>query len=281
MKTISVIKKNLDFNRNLSYLLNTLKNISVAQFKTLEKRITAFKELFQTIESFLNIANVQENNNLFLHPRDEWQLIVAVTSDKGLLGGLNKQVVGTAIGQLQDMPGKIIVIGERGRRYAEGRGIPLVCFPGIDDENSYNQALQLRDLILKEYHGGFFGYLKIIYPRPVSFTIQRVEMIYLLPFNPRASKDSKSSLMSEIIMESNFDDIVEYLVSLMLGQRIYEVFGLSRLSEFAARFVHLEESSQKLEKMDEKMKLEYFRARHEKVDCTMRELFAGRLLHAK
>ena len=281
MKTISVIKKNLDFNHNLSYLLNTLKNISVAQFKTLEKRITAFKELFQTIESFLNIANVQENNNLFLHPRDEWQLIVAVTSDKGLLGGLNKQVMGTAIGQLQDMPGKIIVIGERGRRYAEGRGIPLVCFPGIDDENSYNQALQLRDLILKEYHGGFFGYLKIIYPRPVSFTIQRVEMIYLLPFNPRASKDSKSSLMSEIIMESNFDDIVEYLVSLMLGQRIYEVFGLSRLSEFAARFVHLEESSQKLEKMDEKMQLEYFRARHEKVDCTMRELFAGRLLHAK
>ena len=281
MKAISVIKKNLEFNRDLSCLLDTLKNISVAQFKALEKKITTFKELFNLVENFFNIDQVQKINNLFLQPRDESQLVVAVTSDKGLLGGLNKQIVGTAIGQFQKMPGKMIVIGERGRSYAEGRGIPLVFIPGIDDENCYNQALQLRDLILNEFYGGSFGYFKIIYPRPISFTVHRVEIMYLLPYILPVSKDSNPSLMSEIIMESNFNDIVEYLVSVMLGQRIYEVFGLSRLSEFAARFVHLEESSQKLQEMDGKIKLEYFRACHEKVDCTMRELFAGRLLYAK
>jgi len=61
---------------------------------------------------------------------------------------------------------------------------------------------------------------------------------------------------------------------------VHEIFGLSRLAEFAARFVHLEESSQKLKDMDGKLQQEYFRVRHELIDRNMRELFSARLLYA-
>ncbi|MBN3039091.1 MAG: F0F1 ATP synthase subunit gamma, partial [Candidatus Omnitrophica bacterium] len=71
---------------------------------------------------------------------------------------------------------------------------------------------------------------------------------------------------------------IEYLIYLLLGQKLYEIFGWSRLAELAARFVHLEESTQKLKELNEKLKLEYFRIRHELVDRNMRELFAARAL---
>ena len=65
-----------------------------------------------------------------------------------------------------------------------------------------------------------------------------------------------------------------------IGQKFDEIMGLSRLAEFAARFVHLEASSQKLKETDNKTHLEYFRVRHELIDRNMRELFAARLLYA-
>ena len=76
------------------------------------------------------------------------------------------------------------------------------------------------------------------------------------------------------------DDVIEYLVYLWIGQKFYDIFGLSRLAEFAARYVHLEESLHKLKEMDGKLKLQYFRIRHELIDRNMRELFSARLLYA-
>ena len=52
---------------------------------------------------------------------------------------------------------------------------------------------------------------------------------------------------------------------------------MSRLAEFAARFLHLEECTQKLEDMDQKLKFKYFRLQHEITDRSIREIFAGRL----
>jgi F0F1-type ATP synthase gamma subunit len=97
---------------------------------------------------------------------------------------------------------------------------------------------------------------------------------------PPAEKPLEPGLVPDIILESRIEDILEYLTYILMGQRLYEIFGLSRLAEFSARFVHLEESNQKLKEVDKKTRLEYFRVRHELIDRNMRELFAARLLYA-
>jgi len=56
---------------------------------------------------------------------------------------------------------------------------------------------------------------------------------------------------------------------------------LSRLAEFSARYVHLDESSEKLKDEDKKVKLEYFRVRHECADRALRELISGRYVRAR
>jgi ATP synthase F1 gamma subunit len=281
MKTLSSIKKDLEFNRGLSSLIEALKNIAVAQFRILEQRIKTYEKFFLTLDSFFELIDLTKVYHPFLSPGDRPLAVVAVTSDSGLLGGLNMQVINQSLSELRETSGKLFVIGERGKMYVRETNIPFVAFGGIKDEERYAQAMQLRDYLVNRFLEGSFGYLKVVYPHPVSFTMQRVETVSFIPFLP--SKNPQSSFgatLPEIILESKIEDIVEYLVKLWIGHKFYEIFGLSRLAEFAARFVHLEESHQKLKEMDEKKRLEYFRVRHELIDRNMRELFAARLLYA-
>ncbi|MFH1640630.1 MAG: FoF1 ATP synthase subunit gamma [Candidatus Omnitrophota bacterium] len=281
MKTLAILKKDMEFNSNLFSLIEALKNIAVAQFKILERKIRSFDRLMLTVESFFALIDTTRLVHPFFNPQGRPQAVVAVTSDSGLLGGLNIQVVNRALYELTQIPGKLIVIGDRGKMYAKENGVPFVAFSGIKDEERYSQAMQVRDYMLNKILDGTYGHLKVVYPRPVSFTVQCIEVASFLPFVPKGSKaDSAPRLLPDMILESNPNYIAEYLLYLWIGHKFYEIFGLSRLAELAARFVHLEDSSQKLKDMEKKIKLEYFRVRHEIIDRNMRELFATRLMYA-
>jgi ATP synthase F1 gamma subunit len=284
MKTLSVVKKDLEFNQGLSSLIEVLKNIAVSQYRILEQKIRAFEKFMLTIESFFEFIDFSQVNHPFLVDQAKPQAVVAITSDSGLLGGLNMQVVTKAVGELERAPGQLIVIGERGKMYAAESRLPFIAFPGIVDEDRYGQAMQLRDYIMTKALKGSFGNLKVVYPHPLSFTVQRVEMVSFLPFSPALTiepgQQTSGHIPKDILLESRLDDVIEYLLYLWIGQKFYDIFGLSRLAEFAARYVHLEESLQKLKEMDGKLKLQYFRIRHELIDRNMRELFSARLLYA-
>lgn len=282
MKTLSSIKKDLEFNQGLSSLIEALKNIAVTQFRILEQRLKSFEKLILTIEDFFEFIDITKVVHPFLKHQNRPQGIVAITSDSGLLGGLNLKVINQALLELEKIPGKLIVIGECGKSYLKETNLSFVAFGGISDDERYAQAMQLRDYCVSRVLEGSFGFLKVVYPHPVSFTVQHVKTVSFMPYVPFPNQTTSTTLQEipKIILESRPEDIIEYLVYIWMGQKFYEIFGLSRLSEFAARFVHLEESSQKLKDVEKNLRLQYFRVRHELIDRNMRELFSARLLYA-
>ena len=78
-----------------------------------------------------------------------------------------------------------------------------------------------------------------------------------------------------MIVESSFSDMVEYLAGVWVTSKLYEVFEDSKLAEFSARAMHLEDSVQKLEKEEKDLRHKCFKAAHEKIDKGMRESFAA------
>lgn len=282
MQTMAVIKKDMEFTRGLSSLIEVLKNIAVSQYRSLEHKLSIFDKFMKTVDGYFEFVDFSKVSHPFIKPTNKFQVVVAVTSDSGLLGGLNMQVISTAVAQLKNNPGQLVVIGGCGKMYASESGVPYVAFPGIKDEDRLAQALQLRDYLHRRALKGEFGLLKVIYPHPVSFTMQRVEVVPFFPFAPahlgQQQWQATTGAGKDIIFESDINDIVGYLLYLWMGQRLYGIFGLSRLAEFAARFVHLEDSLRRLKEMEGKLKLKYFRVRHEIIDQSMRELFSARLL---
>ena len=174
------------------------------------------------------------------------------------------------------------MIGERGASYVREAGLSCRMFTSATESGRRALANQVRDYALNQVLSGKLGGLSIVYPRALSFTLQRVELVRALPcqewFQQGAASGVRSSM--PVLMESSTAHVLEYLVWFWLGQRLYEVLGLSRLAELAARSVHLEGSCQELQRRGHKLKLKYFRQRHEIIDRSMRELFAAKALYA-
>lgn len=280
MKLLSQIKKELEFNHNLYNLIEVLKEISIAQYHILEKSIKSFEKISVIIESLFALIDTENSQrSLMINTGNRAPGVIAITSDTGLLGGLNMEVMNLAIKEIKENQAKLIIVGERGQIYATESNVPFVAFEGIKDETRYPQALKLRDHIINEELGQRLGALKVIYPFPLSIVAQQVRTLQLLPFSKptRVGTQPSDSIPSELIMESSVEDIVGYLVYLLLGHKLNEIFGLARLAELSARFVHLEDSKTKIEQLNKQLRLQYFRQRHEIIDRNIRELFAARL----
>ncbi len=280
MPTLVSLKKDLEFNKELSGILEALKAIAVNQFHIWQRRMLVFQEFHQVVEEFFSLIDPRGLKHPFINPKDRSCLVVGITSDTGLLGGLNLQVVNACVNELAKTSGVLVILGEKGKIYLEGMGIPCVSFPGVVEEERIIQATRLKFFLLNNILKGKVGGLKVIYPRAYSITVQRIEMLELLPYNLEGKKLEDEKVLQELIEESAIEDVITYLVDLWVGRKLYEIMGFSKLAEFAARVIHLEESSQKLKEIDKKTRLKYFKVRHELIDRSMRELFAARALYS-
>ncbi len=281
MAFINEVKKDIDFYHGLSAILKVMKGIAISQFHMFEKRIKTFDKFNEIVEGFLGSVDLERIRHPFINPTSDILGIVAVTSDAGLLGGLNMRIINTALSALTKAKGKLIIVGEKGAVYAREKGVSFVHMEGIKEEYMLSQAIGLRNYIVKEIAKGDLGKVKIIYPRAYSLITQRVENETLLPYGKQGSPHSSRLDLDGFILESSVGEVAEYLVYLWLGKRIYEIFNMSRLSEFAARYTHLEDCTKKIEDLDKKLKFKYFRLQHELTDRGMRELFAARLIYGR
>ncbi len=272
----SQLKKTIDFNKSFRDLLEVLKLVAVSQYHLLEQKIRTFERIESVLADFFGLIDLSQVRHPFLNPGDKPLGVVAVTSDAGLLGGMNLQVMAKAIELVRSQNGRLVVVGDKGQLIARESGIPFTFFEGIVDDQKFGQAVFLRDFLTEEILKGAMGGVKIVFPRAISVVVHRIEVATLVPFSelkrdPAADAPSASgveaSTEGNLILESRLEDVAEYLVYLYLGKKILEIFGLSRLAEQAARFVH------------RKLFLQYFRRRHEMIDQNMRELFSARSLY--
>ncbi|MBU1086227.1 MAG: F0F1 ATP synthase subunit gamma [Candidatus Omnitrophica bacterium] len=279
MIPISQLKGDMEFYKSLGALIEVLKLVAAAQYQILEKKIKTYGLYLDALSSVFSWLDMQQVRHPFVAVSDKPTAIVAITTDAGLLGGLNSLVMNKALEQIAKDDCRMVIIGKRGQLYVEKREMVYAVFPGVDDAKRLQQALKLRDYLIENVLKGKFGKVTIVFPRALSFTTQRIEVLQVFPFVCETQQKMNNLQLSDVIMESKFDDIVEYLIYLWLGQKIFEIFGMARLAEQAARFMHLEKCTDRIHDLDKKLRFQYFRAKHEIIDQNMRELFAARLLN--
>ena len=276
------LKQELQFNTQLGGLLDALKSIAAQQFQTLERNFRTNKPFFDAILTIAGTFDLERLAHPFTKGAGPIGVIV-VTSDTGLLGGLNQQVVIRALQEYRRQPGELMVIGERGLSYLREQRLTAQSFRSPADHERRAVAGQVRDYALNRVLAGHLGGLSIVYPKAVSFTVQRVELLRVIPCSEwlRGAHVARGVRGGPLLLESPAPGILEYLVWLWLGEQLVEVLASSRLAELAARSVHLEGSSQELQRRGKKLLMRYFRERRELIDRNIRELFAAKALYGK
>jgi len=278
---LTKLKKDVAFNKELTHIVDVLKGIAASRFHSLERQLVLFDRFFKEAGQVLDLVDIRTVYHPFVQERSEVTGVIIVTSDSGFLGGLNNQVVYAGLSEAGEDP-RITVIGERGADFLKGTGQKTVAFPGIEDNTRLSLSLAVRDHVVDQVLKGECGRLLVVYPKAVSFTVQKVTVETLLPCTSwipqKLDKDVRTKNM---IFESRMEHIVEYVVEQWIGHRLNEIFALSRLAELSARAVHLEGSYQELLQEGKKINLQYLRARHEIIDRSIREVFAAKLLYGK
>ncbi len=198
------------------------------------------------------------------------------------MGGLNTRVITAALSYPGADDAQLMIVGEQGAAYLSAQERNFTRFPGFKSNECYEASLEFKDHIMKEGLEGKFGKLILFYPKPVSFMIQQIERLELLPCNRLFEKGSeKIKDQKNVIIESPVDDIIEYLVETWIVQKLFEVFEDSKLAELSARTLHLEESYQTLIEQKKGLSHDYFRSRHELVDSEMRDMFSAQIVRKK
>jgi len=285
MLTLMRLKQDLEFNRGLGDIIEVLKTSAIIQFRSFQLKEKPYDEFLKEIETCFSVLgsrfSVLASHPYLAEHKDLPSLLVVVTSDEGFLGELNTLLVNTALDQYKSPADEIIVLGERGAKYLEEMNRAFVWLPGISEEIKYSELEGLRDYIFNTYRKRF-GRVLVIYPRFVSLTLQRIEIFQYLPYQlPAAENKSVSVLMQEALMGPRETKVLERLVELWAAFKILEIAWSSKQSEYAARIMHLEGSTQELMHLNEVISFNYFRLVHALRDKSIREISASKVLLEK
>lgn len=293
---LNELRKDLQFNTDLLNLIETLKNVAAAQYHSVEKQKERFDRFMDAFSGFFRVVNLVNVDAPLVRAVTDVMGVIVVTSDSGFMGGLNQGVIRAALKAGGDLPEEKVfpvVIGDKGQSVFQDMGRVFKHFPGIASETIYEQAVEIKDYIMREVLAGRIGKVVVAYPRALSFSAQSIEVVNLLPcaelFDIEADSEvaervSDKSVLADarkVIVESSFTDMVEYLSGVWVTSKLYEVFEDSKLAEFSSRAVHLEGSIQKVEKEHAKVKHKVFKAVHEQIDKGMRESFSGRMIRER
>ncbi len=285
------LRKELSFNHELLSLVETLKNVAGSQYHVMEKKKQRFDAFMDAFSGFFRVVDLVNVVNPLVTVDCDTTGVMIVTSDSGFMGGLNSGVIRAGFRAIENLPlekTQLIVIGDKGAGVLSDQTRKFKFFGGIGQDTIYEQSVIIKDYLMQEVKEKRIGKLMVAYPKALSFSAQTIEVINLLPCGDLFDKAVESEVSHhvathrflaearEVIVESSYDAMVEYLAGMWVTSKLCEVFEDGKLAEFSARAMHLEGSLQKVEKEYEKVKRKCSKASHELIDKGMRESFAAK-----
>lgn len=281
-KSLSKLKTEMVFNTDLTRLVDVMKGVAASQYHIMEHKMSKFDKYDPGLEELFKIYDFRRSRHPFIRARGTKKLIGMMTTDSGFLGGLNMKVAHEAQ-KLEDKESHFFVLGERGANFLKEFGKPFTGFPGVNpDDTRFDLVDKLTAFIIQAVLKGTAHQVIMVYPHATSFTTQRIQSVNLIPcpifFKDRQPLSPGIEINKDILLESPERSVIEYLTALWLRKRLVEIFEFSKLSEYGARTMHLESSYQTLTKIDKQLKLQFFKARREKIDQSIRESFTAQLM---
>jgi len=284
MRPVSELKQDFEVAQSLGDIIDVLKTAAMIQFRSFQSKIKPDAEFLKELKDSFKVMASKNLTHPFLFERKSLpSQIVIVTSDEGFLGELNTVLVNNGVDKKTRENDEIIVMGERGARYLEDMGLKFSFLPGIADEIEIKDIEALKDHLIGGYKKKF-GRIIMVYSEFQSLTNQKVKALQILPYDfsiLTGEKVVKKASDEAMLMEPAPKKVLEALVELWFGYQLLEIFWSSKQSEFAARIMHLEGSTQELSHLRQKLSFEYFRQVHTLRDKVIREISASKIMLGK
>lgn len=225
---------------------------------------------------------------------EQKHLLIVMTSDRGLAGGFNANLIRFAraearrlIAEGKDV--KIVAVGRKARdslkRDFSANIIEGIVGLGAKKRLVFSDARVISDIIAREFNAGNFDVCTLIYNQFVSVMVQKPSAQQLIPFkvpapavanqNAKEVQPEKAAPTSPYSFEPNEEEILEQLLPKNLSIQIFRALLDSSAGEHAARMTAMDAATRNAGDMIKRLSLEYNRARQAAITKELIEIISG------
>lgn len=276
------IKRRMRSVNSTEHITNAMKLVSAAKLRkakaTFEKTNKYFHFIMESIETIFNNASDVPEKYLKGSREIKNTCYIIVTSNRGLCGSFNGNVIKLAEQELagKEASSSIVAIGTKGKEYFEKRGYEIYSEYVAPPENiSFLETRQISKPILERYNSGEIDEVVLIYTAYISPLEQVAKSVTLLPLEPETDPDMYESLGKEVEYEPSVEEVFNYLVPKYVEIMIYGSVISSATCEHAARRMAMENATDNAREMLDELSLFYNRARQAAITNEIIEVVSG------
>lgn len=282
MASMRDIKRRRGSIQSTQQITKAMKLVSTVKLQRAKQRAEQSKAYFncmyQTVTSLLGRTKGLEHIYLNGSGSDK-KGVILVTSNRGLAGGYNSNVVKLITQNKEWNMGdvRVYAVGKKGRDALNRRGYEIAAdYSDMIEEPLYVDAMTLGKKVLEDFAHGEIGEIYLAYTGFKNTVVHEPTLLKLLPVeaDPEAAKKENESkaLMN---FEQDEEEALDLLIPKYINSLIYGGFIEAVASENGARMQAMDSATSNAEEMIEHLSLQYNRARQGSITQELTEIIAG------
>lgn len=288
MPNLKEVRNRITSVNSTKQITSAMKLVSAAKLKKAQDAITRMRPYANKLKEILsNLSqSMDASEGIYSRQREVKNvLLVVVTSNRGLCGAFNANVIKKAnqviettyAKQLAEGKVQIITIGKKATSFfSKKQGVELLSsHDELFGSLTFEAVIPVAEKAMKLFAEGKVDRVEFIYNQFKSAGTQLVTQEQFLPVLPPATGDKSSPASQDYIFEPSKAEIVENLIPLSLKTQFFKVLLDSHAAEHGARMTAMHKATDNASDLLRNLKLSYNKARQAAITNEILEIVAG------
>ncbi|GGW56939.1 ATP synthase F1 subcomplex gamma subunit [Winogradskyella epiphytica] len=280
MANLKEIRNRITSVSSTMQITSAMKMVSAAKLKKAQDAITAMRpysnkltELLQTLS-----ATLDENvGSKYAEQREvENVLLVAVTSNRGLCGAFNSNIIKQTSHLINnvyaDKNVSVLAIGKKANDAFAKQNRVIGNYSEIFDDLTFNNVSDIAEMLMEKFVVGEFDKIELVYNHFKNAATQIVMTEQFLPIVPM---EGEEELNVDYVFEPSKLEIVEELIPKSLKTQLFKGIRDSFASEHGARMTAMHKATDNATELRDQLKLTYNKARQAAITNEILEIVGG------
>jgi len=272
------IKARIKSVRNTKKITKAMELVSASKMRRVVSKTVGTRPYIEhSLDIIHAIKSPQVTHPLLLTQKADKSLIVVITSNKGLCGGYNAQILRTVASFLgaTDEQYDFVTVGKKGDVTLRQNGSTIIAAFEQKLLFTIRDSAAIGDFVIKQFLTSTYARVYVAYTEYLSALNQQPQIKQILPFIDETSTTSSDLVSDEYLFEPEADAILDVVVDKIIHTRLYGMLLESAASEESARMVAMKSASDAAGEMITDLSLRYNKIRQASITQEISEISAG------
>ena len=287
MATLRDIKGRIKGVKSTQQITKAMKMVSAARLRRAQENIINARPYSKKIAELLrHLLSAQKDfeNSLFVEREVKSIALIVVTSDRGLCGAFNMNIIRTAElmikGELIEFHhnGKLQLycVGKKGNDYFTKRNYPVVgSYPGIFSNLKFEFASGLIKELTNKYLSGEIDKVLVVYNEFKSVIQQKTTSVQIVPIKPFETEANETASAADYIYEPDRTSIINALLPKHLNTQMWTILLESYAAELGARMTAMDMATENAKELIRSLQLTFNKVRQASITKEILEIVSG------